>query len=193
MNYKGKFIVFYGINNTGKTTQAKKLSDYLNKNGQKTEYIKYPIYNTRPSGEIINDYLRNDNPHRLSAREIQIIYTLNRTQFETKLIEKLQNGINIVAEDYTGTGIAWGVGAGVDRNFLEEINSHLLKEDLAFLFNGERFIEAIEKKHKHETNETLTNKVRAIHLDLAKKNNWIIINSNQDKDTIHQEIINNIK
>ncbi len=185
---KAKFIVFYGINNLGKTTQAKKLVERLNKEGYKSEYLKYPIYDLKPSGPILNDYLRHNNPYNLSPREAQIIYTNNRIQYQKTLQEKLDKGINIIAEDYTGTGLAWGIGAGVEKDFLENINSSLLKEDLAFLFDGDRFTNAKENGHKHENNDTLTEKVREIHLNLAKEKNWRIINANSDIEEIHQKI-----
>ncbi|MBU4347391.1 dUTP diphosphatase [Candidatus Parcubacteria bacterium] len=196
-NCKGKFIVLYGINNLGKTTQAEMLADRLNLRGQRTEYLKYPIYNLEPSGTILNNYLRQGNFYNLTPREAQIIYCLNRTQFEKKLIEKLEAGTNIIAEDYTGTGLAWGIGAGVDEQFLKYINSHLLKEDIAFLFDGERFKNAAENEHKHETDEELINKVRWAHLDLGQEYGWTKINANQSIEQIHnrlwQEVIKIIK
>ncbi len=183
---KGKFIVFYGINNIGKSTQAKVLVNRLNKNNHKSEYLKYPIYDLPPSGKLLNSYLREGNPYNLSAREVQIIYTNNRTQFENTLTEKLKNGINIIAEDYTGTGISWGVGSGINEEFLKFINSHLIKEDLAFLFNGKRFKDAVEVNHKHETNSDLIEKVTIAHKKLGKEYGWININANSTIEEVHQ-------
>lgn len=190
---KGKFIVLYGINNLGKTTQAKLLVERFQKAGKTAEYLKYPIYSLEPSGTILNEYLRMDNPQNLSPREAQIIYALNRTQFEPSLKEKLNNGINIVSEDYTGTGIAWGAGAGVDEKFLKKINEHLLKEDIAFLFDGERFKEATEPKHKHETNDTLLNDVRNTHIKLMEHFGWHKINANLSIEKIHEQIWNTLQ
>ncbi|MCK9439139.1 MAG: hypothetical protein WC164_01745 [Patescibacteria group bacterium] len=189
---KGKLIVFYGTNNLGKSTQAKILIDKLKEQNIVTEYLKYPIYDLAPSGPTLNDYLRNGNPYNLSAREAQIIYCLNRTQYQKVLEEKLSEGINIIAEDYTETGIAWGVGAGVEQNFLEEINSHLLKEDIALLFDGERFKEAVEKNHKHEQNDEFSKKVRQIHLDLGKKYGWEMIDANLSIEEISNIIFEKI-
>lgn len=187
-NYPGKLIVLYGINNLGKSTQAKLLVERLKANGYQSEYIKYAIYSISPSGEMLNDYLRANNPFDLSPREAQIIQALNRTQYQDDLIAKLKAGINIVAEDYTGTGIAWGLGAGVEESFLKKINSHLINEDLVFLFDGERFRQAIENGHKHENNDDLTNKVRWAHLKLREEYNWYKINANLPIETIHEEI-----
>ncbi|HNV12279.1 MAG TPA: hypothetical protein PK686_02675 [bacterium] len=189
---KGKLIVFYGTNNLGKSTQAKILIERLKEKNIEAEYLKYPIYDLAPSGPVLNDYLRNGNPYNLSAREAQIIYCLNRTQYQKTLEEKLNSGINIIAEDYTGTGIAWGMGAGVEQEFLENINSHLLKEDIALLFDGERFKEAVEKNHKHEQNDEFSQKVRKIHLDLGKKYNWEMINANLTIEEISHIIFEKI-
>jgi len=189
---KGLFIVIYGINNLGKSTQAKLLVEKMEQEGYKAEYLKYPIYNLEPSGIILNNYLREKNTYQLTPREAQTIYALNRTQYEPKLKEKLESGINIVAEDYTGTGICWGIGAGVDEKYLKLINSHLLKEDLIFLFDGKRFKNATEKGHRHETDEKLLQKVRRAHLEIGKELRWIKINANltieQIRDILWKEV-----
>lgn len=187
-NYPGKLIVLYGINNLGKSTQAKLLVEKLKTEGFQAEYLKYPIYNLNPSGEIINDYLREGNFYNLHSREAQILYVLNRTQYQDTLISKLKAGIHIIAEDYKGTGIAWGLGSGISEVFLKSINSHLIDEDLVFLFDGERFTSAVEKNHKHETNNDLTNKVRWAHLKLKEEYGWIKINANLKIEEI-QDII----
>ncbi len=190
---RGKFIVLYGINNLGKSTQAKLLVEKLQSEGITAEYLKYPLYDLIPSGTLLNDYLRRGNFYKLSAREAQIIYTLNRTQYQSNLEKKLTDGITIVAEDYTGTGLAWGIGAGVDEQFLKYINGHLLAEDIAILLNGERFTEAIEQQHVHEKNNELTQKVREIHLRLGQEKNWHLINANSTIDEVHQAIWKKIK
>ena len=190
---QGKFIVLYGINNLGKTVQAKLLVEKLKNEGQKTEYLKYGIYGLKPSGPILNAYLREGNPYNLSPREFQIIHVLNRTQYEPILKEKLETGTNIVAEDYIGTGLAWGIGAGVDETFLKQLNSHLLKEDLSILFQGKRFSEAIEGGHIHEENDELTEKVRLAHEKLGNEFGWQKINANQPIEKVSEDIWNIVK
>jgi len=134
---KGKFIVFYGINNLGKTTQVDLLIQKLKECGITAEYLKYGVYNLEPSGVMLNEYLRKKNPYKFSPREFQLCHAFNRTQYEPVLKQKLDAGIWIIAEDYKGTGIAWGVGADVDQDFLIRLNAHLYSEDLCILFDGE--------------------------------------------------------
>ena len=187
------FIVLYGINNIGKTTQAKLLSAKLKSVGIKNEYIKYPLYDLAPTGAILNNYLRQGNKYNLSAQENQIINALNKTQFEPKLKEKLDSGITIIAEDYIGTSLAWGGASSVPQELLKKINSHLVKEDLSILFNGNRFKKTIEKNNKHENDEELINKVKDNFLYLAQENKWEVIDANESIDKIHDMIYQKVK
>jgi dTMP kinase len=174
----GKFIVLYGINNLGKTTQAKLLVKTLRKEGYKAEYVKYPLYDLAPVGKLINDYLRQGNPYNFSPREFQLLHFINKLNYEAALKNKLKKGTNIVAEDYFGTTIAWGMGAGVEMKLLESFYPFLRGEDMAFLFDGKRFRRSIEKNHKHETNDKLIKKVRKAHLMLGRKYKWHKIDAN---------------
>jgi dTMP kinase len=184
---KGLFITIYGINNLGKSTQAQLLVDRMNAEGHRTQYVKYPVYDL-PSGSMINTYLREGNPDELSAREIQIIYALNRSAYEPTLKQTLESGVHVVAEDYTGSGLSWGVGSGVPKPFMEKINCHLLKEDIAFHFDGERFSSGIEKSHKHEQDEALQQHVRQAYNMFGKKHGWITVNANQEKQVVQEDI-----
>ena len=187
------FIVLYGINNIGKTTQAELLSKKLSSVGIENEYIKYPIYDLKPSGEVLNNYLRFGNKYNLSARENQLIHTINKTQFESILKQKIKSGITIIAEDYIGTSIAWGTASLAPQDFLQNINSHLIKEDLAILLNGNRFKNSIEKNNKHENDQELINKVQDNFLDLAKQNKWEVIEANKSIQEIHAQIYKKVE
>lgn len=184
----GKFIVFYGVNSLGKTTQAKMLVDRITRNGKKAEYVKYAIYDLEPSGPIINSYLRQGNPYNLTASEFQLIQVLNRTQYQPVLEAKLKQGIHVVAEDYIGTGIAWGIGGGARPGLLTLLNSHLTREDIAFFFTGKPFATGQEKEHMHEEDEVLTSRVAAIHADLGRTYGWITIHANRPRPVIEEEI-----
>src|SRR3989344_4805024 len=158
---KGLLIALYGINNIGKSTQAGMLVDRFEKEGLLAVHKKYPFYDLHPTGPILNAYLREGNPYKLTPREF------------------LEKGIHVVAEDYTGTGIAWGMGAGVNKNFLIHINTHLCKEDIAILLDGNQFESGREAKHKHENDRMLTSEVRYYHRVLANEFRWDLVNANQ--------------
>ena len=193
-NQRGKLIVLFGINNLGKTTQAKLLVENLIiKFGKNAEYLKYAVYNLEPSGPLINSYLRQGNPYQFSAREFQLLQVLNRTQYQPKLEEKLSKGTWIVAEDYEGTGIAWGMVAGVDKELLYKLNSHLLKEDLGILFQGEPFPESLDKNNVHEVNLATLEKANQAFAEIARDFGWQIVKANAPIEEVQAQILDIIK
>lgn len=190
---KGKFIVLYGINNLGKTTQAKLLVEKLFFEGYQASHLKYPVYDLEPTGKMLDEFLREGNPHRLKGKAVQILYAYNRMQYEGELKSRLESGINIVAEDYWGTGVAWGMGYGIDKDFLLRINKPFMWEDVAFWFDGKRFAGSIEKNHTHESDDELTEKVRLAHKELAGEFGWLKVDANDSIETIHRFIFEKVK
>jgi len=190
---RGKFIVLYGINNLGKTTQAKRLVQKLVQSGRKAKYLKYAVYGLEPSGKRLNDYLRAGNPEKLTAKQAQEIYAENRAQYEPTLKNDLESGMDIVAEDYWGTGVAWGAGAGVNKDFLLKLNERFNFEDIAILLTGTRFESRVEKDHLHERDIEFTNIAEKVHQELAREFGWKIVNANQDKEKVTEDIWEHVK
>ncbi|MDP2586888.1 MAG: hypothetical protein Q8P32_03910 [Candidatus Komeilibacteria bacterium] len=186
---EGLFIVIYGINNLGKSTQAELLVESLEKAGLKAQYLKYPIYDLTPTGPLINEVLRGAGGQKMSEEELQAIYTQNRRDYQPQLIKLIDEGVNVVAEDYVGTGLAWGWSKGADLEKLIESNRGLLKPDIEILLDGERFIQAKEEGHLHESNDALVEKCRANHLQLAARFGWAVVNANQEIDEVQDEIL----
>ncbi|HLD27622.1 MAG TPA: hypothetical protein VJB39_02115, partial [Patescibacteria group bacterium] len=186
---EGLFIVIYGVNNLGKTTQAALLVEALDKSGLKAEYLKYPIYDLTPTGPRINEILRGGSGQSMAEEEFQRIYAKNRMDFQPQLCKKIAEGVNIVAEDYIGTGLAWGLSKGANLDNLLEMNRGLVSADVEVLLDGERFLRAREKNHRHETDDRLTDECRQRHLELADKFGWAVVNANQEAEEVHQDIL----
>ncbi|MBN1494785.1 hypothetical protein JW911_03570 [Candidatus Peregrinibacteria bacterium] len=178
---RGKFITFYGINNIGKSTHAHILCDRLKKEGFEPVFVKYPVYDVEPTGDFLNKVLRKGE-QKITEEELQLWFSLNRHQYEPELKKHLMDGKTVIAEDYIGTGIAWGMTKGADEEWLESINKYLLRPHLSILLEGERTVQAVEKDHIHETNDELMVKARKIHLSLAKKFAWHVIKMQEKKD-----------
>lgn len=187
-----RFIAVYGINNIGKTTQVEKLVAYLNGHGYRAERIKYPIYNS-PTGQQINEVLRGGKDQSISEEEFQLLYVKNREEYEPTLIRKLEEGIIIVAEDYVGTGISWATAKGASYEWAKHVNSHLLREDLAILLHGDRFIAGRENVHIHEQNDTLIPRVRTQLLCQAEDFGYHIVNANQNVDAVFSGVLDCVR
>ncbi|OGY89288.1 MAG: hypothetical protein A2927_00440 [Candidatus Komeilibacteria bacterium RIFCSPLOWO2_01_FULL_45_10] len=186
---EGLFIVIYGINNLGKSTQARLLSESLNKVDLPAKYLKYPIYELKPTGPKINEVLRGAHGQQISEEELQGFYTQNRRDYQPQLIKMINEGVNVVAEDYIGTGLAWGWSKGADLEDLIAMNRGLVKPDIEILLDGERFIEAKEDGHLHESDEKLMERCRLNHLKLAEQFGWDMVNANQEIEEVHQDIL----
>ncbi|MDA1060413.1 MAG: hypothetical protein O3B47_01320, partial [bacterium] len=151
---KGTFITIYGVNNMGKSTHAKLLVKKLQDEGHKAHYVKYPVYEIEPSGVFIDSVLRSGD-QSISEEELQLWFILNRYQYQPELKRLLNDGYMVVAEDYIGTGMAWGMAKGLSENWVETCNKGLIKENLSILIEGERMKAAKEKNHVHEENDEL--------------------------------------
>ncbi|MFA4814796.1 MAG: hypothetical protein WC924_02485 [Candidatus Gracilibacteria bacterium] len=167
------FITIYGINNIGKTTQARRLVEHLKIEGRDAVYVKYPVYDVEPTGRYLNEFLRSGDAQSITEEELQMWFTLNRYQFQPTLQKWLAEGKIVIAEDYTGTGLVWGTVKGAPTDWLETLNEGLAKENLAILLDGERFSHAAERQHIHESNEAFMKRSRQVHLELGEKYGWI--------------------
>jgi thymidylate kinase len=135
----------------------------------------------------LNKVLRGGK-QEISEKELQMWFVINRYQFEPELKKMLAEGIWVVAEDYIGTGIAWGVTKGVDLDWMETVNDGLMHEDLAIFIDGERTIKAKEDNHIHEQNDELMDRSRAVHLDLGGRYKWEKVELQAEKDDTEASI-----
>jgi dTMP kinase len=187
----GKFIAVYGINGIGKTTQVELLVEHLKSLGKNASRLKYPVYDLEPEGPFIFKYLRDvefRKANELSTDELQMKYVENRKRYETELKKRLADGEWIVAEDYIGTGIAWGLTWGGNLEYLEKINEGLFSADLSILLHGERFSTAIEKDHRNEMADERIQICKNFHLLLADRCGWEKVNANQSVEQVALDI-----
>jgi thymidylate kinase len=178
----GKLIVICGAPNLGKTVQATKLADRIG-----GLYIKYPIYDLEPTGPKINAVLRQGLP--MTDIELQRTFAQNRRDFEPYLLQILGSGRHVVAEDYVGTGIAWGMTKGIEYGELLNMNLGLREPDVTVMLEGERFVSGIERGHRFESGGDWE-KAQEIHKELAKINGWRRVWANDSIEVVHENIFN---
>jgi len=189
----GILFTILGVTNVGKTTQQKLLVERLRNEGYTVAEVKYPKYDIEPTGPRINNYLRKGNPENLSAKDFQELNVQNRKDFEPELLKMLKENDIVIAEMYTGTGIAYGIGDGLSKEWFVKMNDSLKKADLSILLDGTRYLESKEKNHIFENDDKKTEKIREAHLDLAREYLWKIIDANKTISQIHDEIYLELK
>ena len=182
---KGILITFEGIDSSGKTTQAKKLYQYLKKK-------KLPVIFTRePGGEIVAEKIRkillSKKKLPLTALAELFLYEAARAQITNNLIlPALKQGKIVVCDRfYDSTWAYQGYGRGLDLSWINKLNleaSLNLVPDLTFLVDIPVEI-SIQRKSNLKTKKdrlekekkAFFEKVRKGYLDLAKKEQRITI------------------
>ncbi len=188
----GRMIALYGVNGIGKTTQAELLVEFLRSQGNKNvNRVKYPVYDLEPEGPFLHQYLRNEDfraNHPQTTEELQLKYAENRRRYEPELKSRLASGEWIVAEDYAGTGIAWGLAWGANIDFLEEINVGLYQPDVSILMYGERFDTAIETGHRNETESERIRICNSFLWLLGERFEWDRVDAHQSREAVAADI-----
>jgi dTMP kinase len=117
----GKFIVFEGIDGSGKTTQIKMLAERLKKNGEKVYVTAEPTVST--SGGIIRDALSGAIKRttcELAALFVwdRINHNINKTNGINKM---LADGFTVISDRYYYSSLAYQ-GEATDYEWVKAMN-----------------------------------------------------------------------
>lgn len=188
---RGLLIVLEGIDQCGKTTISKLLKNKLEELNLKTIIQTFPDKSTL-IGNVINSYLQGNT--KLSPQESHLLYSLNRHEKKSFMVEKLYNNYNIICDRYIFSGIAYSLANGLDYNFCLNTEQYLIKPDLTFYFDIS--ISETNKRRKSlktDIYETLNfqTKVKEAYSKIKNKD-WIIINAEQTPEEITDIILKHI-
>jgi len=171
----GRLITFEGIDKSGKTTHAKKLSNYLKKKGYKVLVVR------DPGGTEISERIRKillDKRNHLSAASELFLYLAARQQLVSEIIKPAMRRNKIVISDrYCDSTLAYqGYGRGLNIDLVDRMLKsffpvpHLtILIDLPVPLAKKRF--GVNKPDRLEKeNYSFHQKVRKGYLDIAQKN-----------------------
>lgn len=186
---KGKFIVFEGIDQSGKKTQSILLRNRLKKKGYKVGYISFPKYNTS-IGRLVKKCLHDDS---FSLEMSHILLSANRWESEKEVRYKLENMDFVVCNRYCDSNIAYGLANGLKKEWLENLDLGLPKPDLTILIDipiTESVFRKSENRDRYEKDRKFLNNVKSRYKKLATMNKWSKINGNRSKEEVSKEIWN---
>jgi dTMP kinase len=105
-SYPGKFIVFEGLDGSGKATQARLLLDRLRQAGRQVETIDFPQHGER-SAALADDYLsgKYGTAEQVGPYRASIFFACDRYVASFKIKKWLSEGRIVIADRYVGSAI----------------------------------------------------------------------------------------
>lgn len=196
---RGALIIFEGCDSCGKTTQGKKLVEALNAEGIAAKFLAFPD-RTTPIGQIINKYLKKKCD--LEDHVIHLLFTANRWEAVPEMTKLLQNGITLIVDRYSYSGVAFSTAKqGIDIDWCKQQEIGLPKPDAVFylkLNTDEVSKHGVLGNERYEQRE-FQEKV-SLNFNCLKEKDWIVIDANKSIDSLHikikilaKEIIYNIR
>ena len=204
---KGKFIVFEGIDGSGKTTQINQLSKWLISTDLIPENNKLVI-TREPGGTKLGKSIRSlllDTSIEKSPDSITelLLYAADRSQHVNEIIRPtLDQGDWVISDRFCGSTLAYqGYGRQLDINLikdLEAIATQGIAPDITFLLDIP--IEESIRRRKNRKNDRIEKEGREFLSNvsigfqaLSEDSNWKKISAINSKEKIISEIKSEIK
>ena len=124
---RGRFIVFEGIDGSGKTTQAKAIAEWLPTSGLIPEGRKVVLTRepgATPVGATIREIVLHGRDDLDPVAEL-LLFAADRAQHVATVIKPaLERGDWVVCDRFTGSTIAYqGYGRGHDLQVIDQVNA----------------------------------------------------------------------
>ncbi len=186
-NKKGAFICIEGLDGCGKTTQAKLLTKNLRKSHN-------TVYTAEPSRGKIGAFIRNSylyGEKRLSGVIEALLFAADRIEHvETEVLPALHQGKLVISDRYLYSSLAYQGAAGLSLEWIEKINEHALRPDLAVFIDVD--LKTVmnrlkSKKSVMENMETLQ-KVRDVYLKFVAKGELVRLDGNRGKNEVSEAL-----
>ena len=201
-NYPGKFIVFEGIDASGKTTHAKDLVEKLKARGVKAIYTKEPT--DGEVGQMIRKVLGYKT--KVPPVSLQYLFCADRGVHQEEIISWLKKGYVIVSDRYFWSAVAYGISdlSGVVDYYLTVYSvlsfyNQFIAPDFNFFLDVEvdEAVARIKKSGKHK--EIYDNRGKIVKIKdsyeklIAKfQDEFTIIDANRPIEKVSEEILNTV-
>jgi dTMP kinase len=184
----GRIVVFEGLDQSGKQTQAELLRDRLKEDGHKSRLVSFPDYATS-IGEEIARALQGEREY--GPEVMQLLYIANRYERKADLERWLEGGLFLVCDRYVASSIAYGGAQGLDPRWLTTIQQYLPAASLTILLDIAPET-AVKRKSvdrdRYERDLDMQGRVRESYLRLAADEAWLVLDGERPKDVIAADV-----
>jgi dTMP kinase len=184
---KGAFICIEGLDGCGKTTQAKLLAKKLMKSHN-------ALYTAEPSRGKIGTFIRKCclyNEKRLSTVVEALLFAADRIEHvENEVLPALREGRLVISDRYVYSSLAYQGAAGLSLDWIEKVNEHALKPDLAVFLDVDpkTVMQRLKPKRSIMENMETQQRVRDIYLKFVEKSELVRIDGNRTEDEVAEAL-----
>ena len=214
---QGKFIVFEGIDNSGKTTISRMIQCWLD-NGNDTILTRHP--GSTPIGTEIRNLLKHSK-HPINPNAQALMFAADNSAFMHQILQpSLQNGTWVLADrnNYISS-LAYQIASGCSLDELDRVHDATLqtnKIDLLFVFTCSWEETRRRKRIKEQVEGKQTDRYEDVGKDYFDKlvecydglinnpriskfvkepiaNNVVMIDATQDMMQVYVEVENHVR
>jgi dTMP kinase len=186
---EGLLIVFEGLDQSGKQTQAERLKAYVESRARTAVLLDFPSYETH-IGKEIEGGLHGQRDY--GADVMQLLYVANRYEKKPQIERLLAAGTVVICDRYLASSIAYGEAQGLDGAWLREIQRYLPSPDLTILLDIAPETAAGRKtsnRDKYERDLALLSRVRESYRRQAQSESWLRLDGERGKDAVAADVI----
>lgn len=188
MGVRGVFICVEGLDGCGKTTQAKLLVRRLRR--------RYDaVYTAEPSKGRIGTFIKKYCLHgakRGSSIVEALLFAADRVEHvENEVLPALQKGRIVVSDRYVYSSLAYQGAAGLDVEWIEKLNEHAIRPDLAIFIDvePETVVQRLKPKKSVMENLETQRKVREVYIEFVEKGELVEIDGDGSKKEVAENIL----
>jgi len=197
---RGLFVVFEGLDRSGKSTQSKLLTTKIEESPAEksdTPSVKWMCFPNRSTsvGVLIDMYLRNMID--LPDETVHQLFSANRWESVKSIVETLNNGTSVVCDRYAFSGVAYSAAKGLDLAWCQTPDIGLPVPDAVFFLHVDASVGASRANFGDERyeNADMQTKVRIVFNEAVLRAgvNWHDVDGARDIQVIHEEICNAVE
>ena len=124
-------IVLEGLDGAGKSTQVRKLREYLGQKCPKLEYIHFPRYEAPVYGGLISRFLRGEfGPiDQVHPQLVALLFAEDRHGAAPEIKQALADGATVLLDRYVYSNIAYQCAKLPDANEAETLREWILNTE----------------------------------------------------------------
>jgi dTMP kinase len=187
---KGRFICIEGLDGSGKTTHAYRLVRNLQKRGFDA------VYTTEPSEGEIGKFIRASvlqGKKRVPRVVEALLFAVDRVEHLEKDVKPaLKEGKIVVSDRCVYSSLAYQGAAGLDLEWIEEINRFALPPDLALYIDvpPEVVVKRIKRKKSVMERLETQRRVKQVYMKFVDNGKLMPIDGDRKKSEVEQNILN---